>query len=213
MERLRTLARAAIAEACPDRAAAIRADFDARCDRLAPEAAAARRSANPLDRRLDAACDFLALAQALEAAGVPDEAIRERVLAVAHALVAPRNRLHAWLKRMTPRLLRTALGRPLIALLARRAAVQALPGGFRARILTDPAETLGLGFGVDILDCGICGLYTRHGGRRFAAILCEVDRVTTALAGLEMRRTGTIANGAACCDFRYRLREPGEAGA
>ena len=35
------------------------------------------------------------------------------------------------------------------------------------------------------------------------SILCEVDEITSALAGLKLVRTGTIANGAKKCDFRF----------
>ncbi len=38
-----------------------------------------------------------------------------------------------------------------------------------------------------------------------ASILCEVDKLTSSLAGLEMVRSGTIANGAAKCDFRWKI--------
>ena len=40
------------------------------------------------------------------------------------------------------------------------------------------------------------------------ALLDEVDFVTTNLAGLQLVRTGTIATGAAKCDFRFQKAEP-----
>lgn len=50
----------------------------------------------------------------------------------------------------------------------------------------------------------ICKLFQKHGAGRYAAILCEVDKLTSSLAGLELIRSGTIANGAAKCDFKFR---------
>jgi len=35
--------------------------------------------------------------------------------------------------------------------------------------------------------------------------MCRIDYLTTSFKGIEMIRTGTIANGADRCDFRYRL--------
>ena len=78
--------------------------------------------------------------------------------------------------------------------------------GFIAHIITDPKQTFGLGYGVDIVECGICKLFAKHNYGKWASILCEVDKITTSLAGLDMIRTGTIANGAAKCDFRYKFK-------
>ena len=76
--------------------------------------------------------------------------------------------------------------------------------GFIANIITDKDETYGFGYGVDIIECGICKLFKKHGYEKYASILCEVDKITSGLAGLELIRTGTIALGAEKCDFRFR---------
>ncbi|WP_373549566.1 L-2-amino-thiazoline-4-carboxylic acid hydrolase [Haliscomenobacter sp.] len=81
------------------------------------------------------------------------------------------------------------------------------PDGFLANIITDKAETYGFGYGVDILECGICKLFKKHNYQRYASILCEVDEITSKLAGLQLIRSGTIANGAKKCDFRYKKIE------
>lgn len=36
------------------------------------------------------------------------------------------------------------------------------PDGFRVNMLTDKAETLGFGYGFDIMECGICKLFKKH---------------------------------------------------
>ncbi|MES1225940.1 MAG: L-2-amino-thiazoline-4-carboxylic acid hydrolase, partial [Bacteroidota bacterium] len=76
--------------------------------------------------------------------------------------------------------------------------------GFVATIITGKNETYGFGYGVDILECGICKLFNKHNYQKFSSILCEVDEVTSALAGLKLIRTGTIALGAKKCDFRFK---------
>jgi len=78
------------------------------------------------------------------------------------------------------------------------------PDGFIANIITDKAETYGLGYGIDILDCGICKLFSNYSFQKYSSILCEVDEVTSGLAGLQLIRTGTIALGATKCDFRFK---------
>jgi hypothetical protein len=79
--------------------------------------------------------------------------------------------------------------------------------GFVARIITDPDETFGLGYGVDILECGICKLFNSHNYSRYASILCDVDEITSGLAGLKLVRSGTIAGGAEKCDFRFKRQK------
>ncbi len=71
-------------------------------------------------------------------------------------------------------------------------------------MVTDPALTHGLGYGMDILECGNCKLFQKHGAGRYVPILCEVDKLAVLLAGLEMIRKGKIADGADCCDFRWK---------
>jgi hypothetical protein len=77
-------------------------------------------------------------------------------------------------------------------------------GGFKANIITDKQQTYGLGYGIDIVECGICKLFNKHHFDKYAPILCEVDKLTAELAGLILVRTGTIANGAKKCDFRFQ---------
>ena len=44
----------------------------------------------------------------------------------------------------------------------------------------------------------------KHNYQKYASILCEVDEITSSLAGLKLIRTGTITNGAKKCDFRFQ---------
>lgn len=71
------------------------------------------------------------------------------------------------------------------------------------KIITDKKETFGLGYGVDILEYGVCKLFKKHKYEKYSSILCEVDEITSHLAGLKLIRTGTIALGAKTCDFRF----------
>ena len=98
----------------------------------------------------------------------------------------------------------TRISKIFINALNRKVNHNSNPDGFVANIITDKKETFGLGYGVDILECGICKLFKKHDYQKYASILCEVDEITSALAGLKLIRTGTIANGAKKCDFRFK---------
>lgn len=183
---------------------AMLSEIEARYQAIAPDVAFARRSANPMDRRLDFSAYFLATILVLEKRGENFAQIRETCLAITKEMLRPKNALQAWLKRLPVLFIASPLGWLLTRFMEKKTTKLGHSDGFRVRMVTDPALTHGLGYGVDILECGICKLYHKHGAGRYASILCEVDKLTASLAGLEMFRNGTIANGAPCCDFRWK---------
>lgn len=180
------------------------AGIEARYAAISPDVSFARSSPNPMDKRLDYTAYFLATIQALEQQGETFEKIREICLDITYAYVRPKNGLHAWLKRLPVKLIRSQPGRWLIGFMKKKTGRLGHPDGFLVHVITDPAQTYSLGYGFDIVECGICKLFQKHGAVRYAAILCEVDQITSSLAGLELIRSGTIANGATKCDFRFR---------
>jgi len=161
-------------------------------------------SKNPMDGRLDFAAYFLSLIKVLDKQGESFETIRHVSLDIAVAFVQPRNRVHALLKRLPVKLIGTKLSTVLLNVLDRKLSVRGHPDGFVSKIITDKSETLGLGYGIDILECGICKLFEKQNYRPFASILCEVDLITSNMAGLKLVRSGTIATGAKKCDFRFQ---------
>lgn len=179
-------------------------EIEARYRAIGPDIAFARTSANPMDRRLDFCAYFLATILVLERHGEKAETIRETCLAVTRAYVQPRNAWQRWLKRLPAKL----MGTPVATLMAR--VMQAKTGrkghddGFLVQVVTSPSQTNGLGYGFDILECGIVKLFRKHGAEQYVTVLCEVDELTSSLAGLELVRAGTLARGAGRCDFRFR---------
>ncbi|WP_247234242.1 L-2-amino-thiazoline-4-carboxylic acid hydrolase [Telluribacter sp. SYSU D00476] len=165
----------------------------------------ASTSGNPIDKRLDFSAYFLALIKTLDEKGESYDTIRKICLEIVTAYVQPKNRVHAFVKRQVPKLISTWPGQILIRAFQKKTMVNTSTEGFIAHIITDRQETFGIGYGVDILECGICKLFTKHNYFRYATILCEVDQITSELAGLKLIRTGTIANGAARCDFRFKV--------
>jgi hypothetical protein len=161
-------------------------------------------SKNPIDRRLDFSAYFLALIVTLDKMHESYENIRKLCLEIVTEYVKPKNKWQAFLKKLPPRIISFRLSRFLLSAFNRRVSRNENPGGFIANIITDKNETFGFGYGVDIIECGICKLFSKHGYEKYASILCEVDKVTSSLAGLELIRTDTIALGATKCDFRFR---------
>jgi hypothetical protein len=164
----------------------------------------AARSRNPIDRRLDFCAYFLALIKTLDGRGESYEMIRRICLEVVTEYVRPKNKIRTLLKRLPARLINTWLATILLKAFNKRVSNNENANGFVAAIITDKNETYGFGYGVDILECGICKLFNKHNYQKFSSILCEVDEVTSALAGLKLIRTGTIALGAKKCDFRFK---------
>lgn len=173
---------------------------------ISRKTAFAAKSSNPLDRRLDFSAYFLAFITALDGKGESFEKMREISLEIAKAYVKPKNKFHSYLKRLPPKLINTKFASWLLKKLNRKVSSVGHPDGFRAKIITNKEETYGFGYGIDILECGICKLFGKFDKQKYVPILCEVDKLTSTLAGLELIRGGTIANGSEKCDFRFRKK-------
>jgi hypothetical protein len=164
----------------------------------------ARKSSNPIDRRLNFSAYFLALVKVLDDRGENYDTILLISLGIVKEYVKPKNRVHSALKKLPLKLVGNPITKQVLKLFDKKVSVKSNPEGFVARIIMDKNETYGLGYGIDILECGICKLFKKHQLERYASILCEVDEITSAMAGLDLIRTGTIANGAHKCDFRFK---------
>ncbi len=167
----------------------------------------AASSGNPIDKRLDFCAYFLALIKTLDEEEESFERIRNVCLEVVVDYVRPKNKLSEWAKRIPVKLIKLPFANFLLAILNEKVSKKGHENGFLAHIITDKEETLGLGYGIDIIECGICKLFKKHNFQKYSSILCEVDEVTSGLAGLKLIRNGTIALGAEKCDFRYEKAE------
>ena len=163
----------------------------------------AASSRNPIDKRLDFCAYFLALIKTLDEQGKHFETIRKICLEIVTEYIKPKNKLQQILKKLPARLVNTWLASFFLKEFSKKVSKNSNPGGFIATIITDKQETFGLGYGVDILECGICKLFNKHNYQKYSSILCEVDALTSELAGLKLVRNGTIALGAMKCDFRW----------
>jgi len=166
----------------------------------------AARSKNPIDKRLDFSAYFLALIKTLDEQDEKFETTRKICLEIVTEYVRPKNKLQQFLKKLPVKLINTKLATFFFKAFNKRVSRNSNPDGFIANIITDKKETLGLGYGVDILECGICKLFNKHNYQKYSSILCEVDHITSDLAGLKLVRNGTIALGEEKCDFRWERK-------
>jgi hypothetical protein len=188
----------------PKEFASVVHDTDKHYKIISADTTFAKTSTNPLDKRLDFSAYFLALIKTLDEKGESFDTIREICLEVVTEYVKPKNKVQEFFKRLLPKLTNTWFGQFLIKSFHKKISVNSNINGFKANIITNKKETFGLGYGIDILECGICKLFKKHNYQKYASILCEVDEITSGLAGLNLIRTGTIANGAKKCDFRFK---------
>jgi hypothetical protein len=190
----------------PEKGAAILLETDRQYLIVSNDTVFSKTSGNPIDKRLDFTAYFLAFIQVLDNKGFDYESIKRTCLEITYEYVRPKNGFQRGLKRLPLKFLNLGLAGPLLKILDRKINRKGHADGFLAKIITDRKETYGLGYGFDILECGICKLFNKHNLNKYSSILCEVDKFTSGLAGLELVRTGTIANGAEKCDFRFKRK-------
>lgn len=173
-------------------------------DSLAQEISFVKKSKNPLDKKMAFSAYFLATIKVLDKEGESFDTIKDLCLDIAKDYVKPKNRIHKWVLALQPKLINLPFSKNYLNRLNSKVSVQSHENGFAANVLTDQNTTLGFGYGIDITECGICKLFKANQAMKYSSILCEVDKLTYSLVGLELVRTDTIANGASHCDFRFK---------
>ncbi len=166
----------------------------------------AQHPVNPLDKRLELAAYLLSVIIVLDQHGCSYQQIKSLILNVANEYVKPKNALHAWWKKAKVNLLSQPYMHWFLDKFDTKVSRKGHPDGFVAHIIQKRKADNEFIFGFDILECGICKLFSRYNYGHFVNILCEVDFITSELAGLTLHRTGTIAAGAHKCDFRFEKK-------
>ncbi len=62
----------------------------------------------------------------------------------------------------------------------------------------------GYKWGIDYVECGIVKFFKRQGEEELAKYACILDYLMFPAIGVDLVRTGTIAEGCRRCDFRFR---------
>ena len=163
---------------------------------LVPEVAAIEGGL--MNGALKGTYEYLAYAKAMKAAGWSTERIGEHFAEALRHLAA---RYPSWLPRTVYRAVR-----PILARMLRREAVASQqtsdPAGWRFEFVE--GEPGGADFGMDVKNCAVCHLFARHDQSDVVPYLCALDDELSKVLGMGLRRTGTRAVGASCCDFRYQ---------
>jgi hypothetical protein len=63
-------------------------------------------------------------------------------------------------------------------------------------------------YGINVTECGILKYLTRQGAPELTRYLCLTDYATSEAIGRGLVRQQTLAEGCACCDFRYKKGRP-----
>lgn len=71
-----------------------------------------------------------------------------------------------------------------------------------------PGDTLEE-YGINYTRCGLCRLAQQEGCTNIVPQMCQFDFISADFMGAELTRTKTLAEGADCCDFRYRKKSAG----
>jgi hypothetical protein len=59
-------------------------------------------------------------------------------------------------------------------------------------------------YGLNIYECAILKFFQNQGAKDLTPYLCSIDHQMAYAMGYQFRRKGTLANGAQCCDCRYK---------
>lgn len=167
----------------------------------------AHHSVNPLDKRLDHFAYILSVIIVLDQHGESFDEIKSLILNVVNDYVQPKNALHAWWKKARVNLLTRPYMHWFLDDFDSKVARKGHQDGFVAHIIQKKKSDNEFIFGFDIIECGICKLFGRYNYAHFVPVLCEVDLITSELAGLTLHRSGTIAGGAHKCDFRFEQKK------
>ena len=143
---------------------------------------------------------FLALYRVLQPRGLSDDEIGDLVYRVAEEWVTSSPR---WIGRVQGLFVKTPLLRFVFGRISRHSQQRKYPGDFVVYFV--PGDGRNFDFGLDFTGCAIHKFFQAEQAGHFAKYMCRIDYLTTSFKGIELIRTGTIANGADKCDFRYRL--------
>ncbi len=141
---------------------------------------------------------LLALYRVLKQKGKPVAEIGELFYEMAQARV---NAFPKWLRHLVGRFY---LSRWNVRRLRKKAAVsqqRQYPGDFVFELV--PAGNSTRLRGVNYLECAIVKFFAQQGASELTPYMCRIDFLLFPAMGIELSRTGTIAQGCTHCDFRF----------
>jgi hypothetical protein len=154
---------------------------------------------NLLTENLVVSAWFLSLYKVLNKRGHSDEFIGDLCYRIAEHFVQKQPQ---WAAKLQGILAQTKLFKMMYRKISEKSQKREYPGDFVAQFVEGVEGKYDYGF--DFTECGICKLFKTENAEQFTKHMCRIDYLTTSFNGVELIRTGTIANGAEKCDFRFR---------
>jgi hypothetical protein len=59
-------------------------------------------------------------------------------------------------------------------------------------------------WGINFVECGVVKFFAEQDASEFTPAMCRIDYLLFPALGIDLQRTGTIAQGCTHCDFRFR---------
>ena len=76
------------------------------------------------------------------------------------------------------------------------------PSGYVVAYLQGGGEEFDYEF--DYIECAVYNFFRQQGAAELVPYLCAIDKIASELMGWGLRRTMTLADGGAKCDFRFK---------
>lgn len=178
---------------------AILDSMDGRFQELLPRLPYIGGNSNLLTENLVVSAWFLSLYKALHERGHSDDYIGDLCYRIAEDFV---NKQPKWAAHVQGWLAQTSLFKMMFRKLSNKSKKRQYPADFVVQYVGGDGQNYDYGF--DFTECGICKLFHAENADNFTKHMCRIDYLTTSFNGIELIRTGTIANGAEKCDFRFR---------
>ncbi|MCL4263237.1 MAG: L-2-amino-thiazoline-4-carboxylic acid hydrolase [Anaerolineae bacterium] len=142
---------------------------------------------------------LLALYRVLKRHGKPVAEIGELAQQMAQAWV---DQFPQFLRRLIGRYYFSTFNRRRLAQKAEALRQQQYPGDFVREVVVGTPDD-DFAWGVNYLECGVVKFFAAQDAAEFSPFMCEIDYLLFPALGIELQRTGAIAQGCSHCDFRF----------
>ncbi|MGE5653480.1 MAG: L-2-amino-thiazoline-4-carboxylic acid hydrolase [Bacillota bacterium] len=152
---------------------------------------------NPFTSIIDRTAVYLALYRSMRSHGLSLQDAEQVLLALAEQEFS---RYPAWLCRLIGKLYMSRINQLRIRRYAELSQRRRYAADFVCQQVD--ASKVDDRWGIDYLECGIVKFLRAQGAEELAPCMCKMDYIVFPAMGLNLHRTGTIAEGFPLCDFR-----------
>lgn len=167
-------------------------------ERLIPDIPYVGGDANSFTELMIQSASLLALYRVLQRHGETVDEIGAVVRCMAEGWVS---RYPAALRRLLGRLYLSRFWRERTRRKAQASQARRYPGEFVYEVVDGGPD---FAWGVNYLECGVVKFFQAQGAEALTPHMCVLDYLLFPSLGIDLRRTGTLAQGCTHCDFRFR---------